>query len=149
MVIRFDVQNEKSAKLALPVLQVLGLFTTLVTAIGCLYFIDQGSVASSKGLMAAGVLVLVLNIFFLVVMAVLISKKGARSIKEWAVWLRQQSSKIADAAQNMWRGKSGKSQQGLQLSTTGSLSSSASGQVTLLNSVFTHSSPSIRSEESA
>ena len=133
-------------------LQVLGLFTTLVTAIGCLYFIDQGSVASSKGLMAAGVLVLVLNIFFVVVMAVLISKKGARSAKEWAVWLRHQSSKVRDVARNMWRWKSGRSQHGPQHSATGSLSSSASGQVTLLNSGFTHNRarhPSIRSEESA
>ena len=132
-------------------LQVLGLFTTLVTAIGCLYFIDPGSVASKKGLMTAGVLVLVLNIFFVVVMAVLISKKGARSAKEWAVWLRQQSSKVPETAQNMWRWKSGKSQHGIQLSTAESLSSSASGQVTLLNSIYTHSRaryPSVRSEES-
>ena len=105
--------------------------------------------ASSKGLMAAGVLVLVLNIFFVVVMAVLISKKGARSAKEWAVWLRHQSSKVCDAARNVWRWKSGRSQHGPQHNVTGSLSSSASGQVTLLNSGFTHSrarNSSIRSE---
>ena len=133
-------------------LQVLGLFTTVVTAIGCLYFIDQGSVASSKGLMLAGIFLLLLNFFFVAVVAVLILKKGARSAKERAIWLRHQSSKVRDVARNLWRWKSGRSQHGPQRSATGSLSSSASGQVTLLNSGFTHNrarNPSIRSEESA
>ena len=121
-------------------LQVLGLFTTVVTAIGCLYFIDQASVASSKGLRAVGILVLSLNFLFVAVMAVLISKKGARSVKERAIWLTHQSSTVRDVAQNIWRWKSGKSQHGPQHSATGSLSSSASGQVTLLHSGFTHSS---------
>ncbi|KAL0044981.1 hypothetical protein WJX82_004122 [Trebouxia sp. C0006] len=69
-------------------MQVLGLFTTVATATGCLYFLDQDSIAvSGKGLYAAGVLLLILNLFFVVLMAALIAREGAPHLKQWAVWL--------------------------------------------------------------
>jgi len=61
-------------------LQVLGLFTVVATATACLYFVDTSGVASQAGIDAAGVLVLLLNAFFLLCMAILIAKAGALDI---------------------------------------------------------------------
>lgn len=67
----------------------LGLFTVVATATGCLYFLDQNrDVANSKGLTAAGVLLLILNVFYVVLMATLIIKKSAPRVKEWVAWCK-------------------------------------------------------------
>lgn len=67
-------------------MQVFGLFTVVATATGCLYFLDQDDVAKDKGLTAAGWLLLILNIVFVVVAALLIMKRGRETVRKWASW---------------------------------------------------------------
>ena len=50
--------------------------TVVFTALGCLYFMDTNSVASSTGLQAVGALLLILNLAYLICMALLIAKTG-------------------------------------------------------------------------
>ena len=57
-------------------LQVLSSFTIAVTTTACLYFTDTGVVATKAGLRTAGVLVLLLNAFFLLTMIMLIVWAG-------------------------------------------------------------------------
>lgn len=144
------------AKLVLCVPQVLGLFTTVATATGCLYFLDQDSIAvSGKGLYAAGVLLLILNLFFVVLMAALIAREGAPHLKQWAVWSKSHASGLSRSMQNirlnmklnskLWRWKSSRGQPGLELSSNNSLSSNqglsrrGSAQMTLLSHASTGS----------
>ena len=140
------------AKLLLCVPQVLGLFTTVATATGCLYFLDQDSIAiSGKGLYAAGILLLILNLFFVVLMAVLIAREGAPHVKQWAVWSKSHACVLSRSMQNvkanikLWRWKSSRGQSGLDLSGNHGLSGDqglsrrGSAQMTLLSHASTSS----------
>ena len=69
-------------------LQVLGLLIVVASATGCLYFLDPDEVASHAGLSAAGILLLILNFGFVVLMAALISKRGRPAALKWLTWLR-------------------------------------------------------------
>lgn len=55
----------------------LGLFTVVATVTGCLYFVDPTGVAEQTGIQATGILLLILNAFFFLVMGLLIAKAGA------------------------------------------------------------------------
>lgn len=72
-------------------LQVLGLFTVVATATGCLYFLDQDNIASSVGLNATGVLLLILNFGFVLLMAVLILLRGGPTVLNWARCVQEHS----------------------------------------------------------
>jgi len=63
--------------------QVLGLFTVGVTATGCLYFMDTTNVANPRGLDAVGVLLLLLNILYVIAMAMLVLVTGAHKTKRF------------------------------------------------------------------
>lgn len=65
------------------VMQVLGLLTVVLTATGCLYFMDPNNVASSRGLEAVGALVMILNVGFVVLELVLIVVVGASQTKHY------------------------------------------------------------------
>lgn len=56
----------------------LGLFIVQITAAGCLYFLDPTNIANGKGLAAAGVLLMLLNVAYVVAMLILIANHGAR-----------------------------------------------------------------------
>lgn len=71
--------------------QVLGLFTVVATATGCLYFLDQDNIASSVGLNATGVLLLILNFGFVLLMAVLILLRGGPTVLNWARCVQEHS----------------------------------------------------------
>lgn len=58
-------------------MQVLGLFIVQITAAGCLYFLDPTNIANGRGLAAAGVLLMLLNIAYVVAMLFLIASHGA------------------------------------------------------------------------
>lgn len=81
--VKFDFEQELG-------MQVFGLFTVVATATGCLYFLDSNDVAKGNGLTAAGVLLLILNIGFVLVMGMLISKRGGPTVVKWAVWVKHQ-----------------------------------------------------------
>jgi len=65
-------------------LQVLGLFTVGVTAIGCLYFMDTANVANVRGLDAVGILLLLLNILYVIAMVLLVLVTGAHKTKRFS-----------------------------------------------------------------
>lgn len=71
-------------------LQVLGLATVVVTAVGCLYFMDPtpGVAHSNVGKNAAGVLILLLNALF-VVMAVIIFRAAKHEYHAPITWCTQ------------------------------------------------------------
>ncbi|KAL0021752.1 hypothetical protein WJX79_003206 [Trebouxia sp. C0005] len=69
--------------------QVLGAFTILATAVGCLYFIDVNNVASDAGQDAAGILVLIVNAWFVLWLTALITKASIADVKQRAIWLWQ------------------------------------------------------------
>ena len=62
----------------------LGLFTVGVTATGCLYFMDTTNVANPRGLDAVGVLLLLLNILYVIAMALLVLVTGAHKTKHFS-----------------------------------------------------------------
>ena len=49
----------------------------VATVTGCLYFVDPTGVAKQTGIQATGILLMILNAFFLLVMGLLIAKAGA------------------------------------------------------------------------
>ncbi|KAL3155628.1 hypothetical protein ABBQ38_010825 [Trebouxia sp. C0009 RCD-2024] len=63
-------------------LTVFGLFVVVATATGCLYFLDASNVASTAGLEAVGVLLLVLNLLYVVATVLLITKTGAKKARQ-------------------------------------------------------------------
>lgn len=65
-------------------LQVLSLFTVVASTATCLYFVDTSGVANKTGLRTAGILVLLLNAFFLLLMVVLIIRAGSADAWEFA-----------------------------------------------------------------
>ena len=62
-----------------PLLQVLGLVAVTTTAIGSLYFLDTAQVASKAGLNAVGILLLILNIGYLLLVAPFIASAGYKA----------------------------------------------------------------------
>lgn len=64
-------------------LQVLGLFIVQTTAAGCLYFLDPTSIANTTGLEAVGIVLLVLNVAYVLVMLVMIAAFGADKTKHF------------------------------------------------------------------
>ena len=64
-------------------LQVLGLFIVQTTAAGCLYFLDPTNIANNTGLEAVGIILLVLNVAYVVVMLVMIAVFGADTTKHF------------------------------------------------------------------
>jgi len=63
----------------------------LATALGCLYFIDVNNVASDAGQDAAGILLLILNAWFVLWLTALITKASIAGVKLRAIWLWQKS----------------------------------------------------------
>lgn len=63
----------------------------MATASGCLFFLDGSTLTQSIGLSAVGVLLMLLNVAYIVAMAVLIVKQGARHVHGWAIWVRDLS----------------------------------------------------------
>ena len=61
----------------------LGLFVVLATATACLYFLDPTNIANSSGLEAVGVVLLILNMGYVLVMLVLIAVTGAHKTKHF------------------------------------------------------------------
>lgn len=84
--------------------QVFGLFTVLATATGCLYFMDSNAVASKTGKDAAGVLLLLLNAFFVLWMLVLLVKASMADIKKHARWAICKVKTVPKQASAMWAG---------------------------------------------
>ncbi len=73
-------------------LQVLGLFSVLATAVGCLYLMDttnSSSIASKAGLDSVGVLLMLLNVAFVTWMVVLIARAGKHEVKQTLSWLAE------------------------------------------------------------
>lgn len=72
-------------------MQVFSLFTVLGTAVGCLYMLnaDTSYVASQAGLNAVGVLIVLLNSAFVLVMAVLIVRSSTGKVRSMLLLLGQ------------------------------------------------------------
>lgn len=127
-------------------LQVLGLLIVVATATGCLYFLDPNEVASTVGLNATGVLLLIFNLGFVVLMAVLISKRGRPIALRWIMWLQSRCitavRKLRSLLQLPWF------RHGSSSSTTNSVSnaSSTSVQLGLLPFTFKRSNTSMESD---
>ncbi len=78
--------------------QVAGLFTVGATALACLYFLDPTNVASDAGLEAVGVLLLLLNIVYVIAMALLVAVTGAHKTKRFT---NTAVTTVATAASNL------------------------------------------------
>lgn len=65
-----------SSSPCLLVMQVFGMAVVGLAALTCLSFMDPNNVANQSGLQAAGVLILLLNVAYVICMALLISKTG-------------------------------------------------------------------------
>lgn len=80
-------------------LQVLGLATVVVTAVGCLYFMDptQGLNHSRVGKNAAGVLILLLNALFVIVMAVIMFRAAKHEYHALITWCTQKMKSLWQA----------------------------------------------------
>ena len=78
--------------------QVLGLFIVQITAAGCLYFLDPTNIANDRGLVAAGILLMLLNIAYVAAMLILIGINGASKTKQYTrtvfVWVRTSSARL-------------------------------------------------------
>ena len=61
----------------------LGLFIVQITAAGCLYFLDPTNIANDRGLAAAGTLLMLLNVAYVVAMLILIAINGASKTKHY------------------------------------------------------------------
>ena len=120
-------------------LQVLGLFTVVATATGCLYFLDQDNIASSVGLNATGVLLLILNFGFVLLMAVLISLRGGPTVLKWARCAQQHSVRWVQHIPGMPCWTRANPTVSAASSFGSSRSSSSSVQLGLLSRAFTRS----------
>ena len=72
-------------------MQVFGLFAVTTTATGSLYFLDVSSVASNAGLDAAGVMLLILNLAYLLVVGAVFASAGSRAV---GIFVRKRYNKI-------------------------------------------------------
>jgi hypothetical protein len=77
---------------------VLGLFTVVTTATGSLYFLDSGKVASHAGLNAVGVLLLLLNVAYLLLVALLLAVAAKEFVK---AHLGKRCSKVITTAEHV------------------------------------------------
>ena len=70
-------------------MQVLGLLTVVATAVGCLFMMNTNMsfVASKSGLVAVGVLLLLLNMGFVLIMVILITRAGVDDFKNGLLWV--------------------------------------------------------------
>ena len=78
-------------------LQVLGLFAVTATAAGSLYFLDTNRVASSSGLNAAAILILLLNLAFLLVASAAVASAASDAVR---VFIRRHYNKLISRAHN-------------------------------------------------
>ena len=69
-----------SSLIGVSAVQVLAIKTVILTAIGCLMFLDGDRILSSAGLSAIAVLLLIQNVFFLIVVAYYVIKRGRRHV---------------------------------------------------------------------
>ncbi len=76
----------------------LGWFTVVATATGSLYFLDSGKVASHAGLNAVGVLLLLLNVAYLLLVALLLAVAAKEFVK---AHLGKRFSKVITASENI------------------------------------------------
>lgn len=76
----------------------LGLFTVTATATGSLYFLDSGKVASHAGLNAVGILLLLLNVAYLLLVALLLAVAAGEFAK---AHLGKRCSKLITTAENI------------------------------------------------
>lgn len=67
----------------------LGLLTVVATAVGCLFMMNTNMsfVASKSGLVAVGVLLLLLNMGFVLIMVILITRAGVDDFKNGLLWV--------------------------------------------------------------
>ena len=130
-------------------LQVLGLLIVAATATGCLYFLDPDEVASYTGLSAAGILLLIVNLGFVVLMAALISKRGRPAALKWLARLQDTSSRMAKKLKGLlhlpWGKHASVSQYSYEVSGA-SASSSSSVQLGLLPLTSKRSNTSTHSD---
>lgn len=83
-------------------LQVLGLFTVLATATGCLYFMDSNAVASRAGQDVAGVMLLLLNACLVLWVSALMAKASAADIRKQAGWVMSRVRSTPRQTSAMW-----------------------------------------------
>ncbi len=76
-------------------LQVLGLFTVVATTLGTLYFVDTDKLANSQGLDAVGVLLLILNASFVLLMLILVLVAARHDIKRHIDWTMEKAKAVA------------------------------------------------------
>lgn len=141
------------------------MFTVVATTVTCMFFVDMAGVATKAGLRAAGVLVLLLNACFLLLMMVLIARAGYSDAWAFAhrVWNR-----ITDLWQRllalcgcygrerpaMYDGNNGRARVSHRPSTEGlvgglQMSHRASGSTELLrNTVFSRSGTIVENGDS-
>ena len=79
-------------------MQVFGLFAVMATATGCLFFLDTNTITQHSSLNPVGVLLLLLNVGYIALMAVLITKQGARHVRGWITWFKDSGQTTAAAA---------------------------------------------------
>ena len=124
-------------------MQVFGLFVVVATATGCLYFLDQGDIAAAAGLNAAGVLLLILNAAFVLVMAVLIIKRGTPYVRSWLVYFQHSLSecyqRLRGGKYQQWLSSSSRQSNTSTVSSSSSMGRQTSVQMNLLSNVFTRS----------
>ena len=108
----------------------LGLFTVVATATGSLYFLDKDNFAKNSGLTAAGVLLLVLKILFVIVMALLIAKRGGPTVVKRVIWPKNKALAIPRQGFGL-SFRSGSS----SMSSTGSIGKTLSVQLGFLTCV--------------
>lgn len=74
------------------------MFAVTATATGSLYFLNSNSVASNNGLSAAGVLLLMLNLAYLLAAVLAIASAGSQTVK---TFIRKQYRKLISRAQTV------------------------------------------------
>lgn len=114
-------------------MQVFGLFAVAVTATGSLYFLDDSEVAKKDGLTAAGALLCILNMAFVAVISMLISKRDGPTVIKWAVWSKHIV--VSHSRRGSWL-KSRRSNSSTSINR--SVSRSSSVQLGLLSRVLSH-----------
>ena len=123
--------------------QVFGLFVVVATATGCLYFLDQGDIASQTGLNAAGVLLMILNAVFVLIISVLIVKRSMHYVKSCLVYFQQSIfdlyQRLRGGRYQQWLSTSSRRSNSSTVSSSGSMGRQTSVQMNLLSSVFTRS----------
>ena len=95
-------------------LQVLGLFSVMATATGCLFFLDTNTLTQRSSLNPVGVLLLLLNVGYIALMAVLITKQGARHVHGWITWFKDTGQTVAAARKWVSCCRSAKPDRGVQ-----------------------------------